>query len=164
MQVEAALEMDKIRMMDRLTMQKEQFEKVVEGLGEQVKAAMTLGDYRYSFGPPGWCHRLSPGSPTLPPKCANARSEREKMADQVNTLMDNINEAKGKGDDFNMREKVRDCPLACPDSSPRPLVPSCPRPLLPSSPPALVPSSPRPLLPSSPPALLDPFPRVLAWP
>ena len=78
MMVEAALEMDKTRMMDKLTMQKEQFEKVVESLGEQVKLAMQLGDY----------------------------SEREKMADQINTLMDNINEAKSKGDDFNMREKV----------------------------------------------------------
>ena len=77
-EVEVALEADKIRMMDRLSLQKEQFEKVIESLKLQVKQAKQLDDY----------------------------SEREKMAEQVNTLMDNINEAKVKGDDFNMREKV----------------------------------------------------------
>ena len=77
-EVEVTLEADKIRMMDRLSLQKEQFEKVVESLGQQVKVAKLLDDY----------------------------SEREKMAEQVNALMDNINEAKVKGDDFNMREKV----------------------------------------------------------
>ena len=70
-QVEVALEADKVRMMDRLTLQKEQFEKVLESLGLQVKAAKQLDDY----------------------------TDREKMAEQLNTLMDNINEAKAKGEE-----------------------------------------------------------------
>ena len=55
--MEVALEADKIRMMDRLSLQKEQFEKVIESLKVQVKQAKLLDDY----------------------------SEREKMAEQVNT-------------------------------------------------------------------------------
>lgn len=77
-EVEIALEADKIRMMDRLALQKDQFEKVLENLGEEVKAATQLDDF----------------------------SNREKIAERINSLMDSIQEAKRKGEDFNMREKV----------------------------------------------------------
>jgi dynein heavy chain, axonemal len=77
-EVEIALEADKIRMMDKLSLQKEQFEKVVENLGNEVKAARFLDDY----------------------------GDKEKIVERVNSLMDNIAEAKLKGDDFNMRERV----------------------------------------------------------
>ena len=77
-EVEIALEADKIRMMDRLALQKDQFEKVVENLGKEVKAGMKLDDY----------------------------SDKEKIVEKINGLMDSIHEAKRKGDDFNMREKV----------------------------------------------------------
>lgn len=77
-EVEIALEADKIRMMDRLALQKDQFEKVVENLGVDVKNGMLLDDY----------------------------SDREKIVEKVNALMDSIHDAKRKGDDFNMREKV----------------------------------------------------------
>ena len=77
-EVEIALEADKIRMMDKLSLQKEQFEKVIENLGKEVKAARLLDDY----------------------------GDKEKIVERVNTLMDNIAEAKVKGEDFNMRERV----------------------------------------------------------
>ena len=77
-EVEIALEADKISMMDKLSLQKEQFEKVVESLGKEVAAARLLDDY----------------------------GDKEKIVERVNTLMDNIAEAKVKGDDFNMRERV----------------------------------------------------------
>jgi dynein heavy chain len=77
-EVEIALEADKIRMMDRLALQKDQFEKVVENLGKEVKAGMKLDDY----------------------------ADKEKIVEKINGLMDSIHEAKRKGDDFNMREKV----------------------------------------------------------
>jgi dynein heavy chain, axonemal len=77
-EVEIALEADKIRMMDRLALQKDQFERIVENLGKDVKAGMKLDDY----------------------------SDKEKIVEKINGLMDSIHEAKRKGDDFNMREKV----------------------------------------------------------
>ncbi|KAJ1435246.1 dynein heavy chain, partial [Ochromonadaceae sp. CCMP2298] len=77
-EVEIALEADKIRMMDRLSMQKDQFERLVESLGQEVKAGMMLDDY----------------------------ADREKIVERINGLMDSIQEAKNKRDDFNMREKV----------------------------------------------------------
>uniref|UniRef100_A0A7S3HTS3 Dynein heavy chain n=1 Tax=Spumella elongata TaxID=89044 RepID=A0A7S3HTS3_9STRA len=77
-EVEIALEADKIRMMDRLAMQKDQFERVVENLGVEVKLHMKLDDY----------------------------SDREKIVERINAVMDNIQDAKNKREDFNMREKV----------------------------------------------------------
>lgn len=77
-EVEIALEADKIRMMDRLAMQKDQFERVVENLGAEVKLHMKLDDY----------------------------SDREKIVERINAVMDNIQDAKNKREDFNMREKV----------------------------------------------------------
>ena len=76
--VEIALEEDKIRMMDKLAFEKEMFEHVIERLEEQVKNAKTLDKYE----------------------------EKERNAEIVNSLMDQIQDAKHKGDDFNMREKV----------------------------------------------------------
>ena len=77
-EVEIALEADKIRMMDRLAMQKDQFERVVENLGADVKLHMKLDDY----------------------------GDREKIVERINGVMDSIQEAKNKREDFNMREKV----------------------------------------------------------
>jgi dynein heavy chain len=77
-EVEIALEADKIRMMDRLAMQKDQFERVVENLGAEVKMHMKLDDY----------------------------SDREKIVERINAVMDSIQDAKNKREDFNMREKV----------------------------------------------------------
>ena len=77
-EVEIALEADKIRMMDRLAMQKDQFERVVDKLGLEVKEGLKLDDY----------------------------ADKEKIVERINTIMDNITDAKNKGDDFNMREKV----------------------------------------------------------
>lgn len=77
-EVEIALEADKIRMMDRLALQKEQFEKVIENLGVEVKNGLVLDDY----------------------------SDKEKIVERINALMDSIQDAKLKGEDFNMREKV----------------------------------------------------------
>ena len=77
-EVEIQLEADKIRMMDRLSLQKDQFEKTVEDLQTQVNEASKFGDYD------NW----------------------ETLVETVNNLMDNITQAKEKGEDFNMREKV----------------------------------------------------------
>jgi dynein heavy chain len=77
-EVEIALEADKIRMMDRLALQKDQFEKTIDQLGNEVKAGMLLDDY----------------------------NDREKIVEKINALMDSIQDAKRKGEDFNMREKV----------------------------------------------------------
>ena len=77
-EVEIALEADKVRMMDRLALQKDQFEKMVEKLGAEVKAGTLLDNY----------------------------DDREKIVEKVNGIMDSINEAKNKADEFNMREKV----------------------------------------------------------
>ncbi|RYG70357.1 hypothetical protein EON64_00405, partial [archaeon] len=77
-EVEIALEADKIRMMDRLALQKDQFEKVIENLGLDVKKGLQLDDY----------------------------TDKEKIVEKINALMDSIQEAKLKGEDFNMREKV----------------------------------------------------------
>jgi len=79
-EVEIALKADKVRMMDKLAAQKENFEKVVENLGREVKAGLLLDDY----------------------------NDKEKVVEKINALMDNILDAKNKGDDFNMREKVFD--------------------------------------------------------
>jgi dynein heavy chain len=77
-EVEIQLEADKIRMMDRLSLQKDQFEKHVEQLGKDVKESKSLSDY----------------------------SNREKIVEGINALKDSIDQAKEKGNDFNMREKV----------------------------------------------------------
>ncbi len=77
-EVEVQLEADKIRMMDRLSLQKDQFEKTVEKLQKDVKEAAKLSEY----------------------------DNFEKLVEQVNNLMDSLNSAKEQADDFNMREKV----------------------------------------------------------
>lgn len=77
-EVEIALEADKVRMMDRLALQQDQFKKVIENLSLEVKGATLLDDY----------------------------SNREKITEKVNALMDSVHEAQRKGEDFNMREKV----------------------------------------------------------
>jgi dynein heavy chain, axonemal len=77
-EVEIALDTDKIRMMDRLALQKDQFERVVENLGVEVKLHLKLDDY----------------------------SDREKIVERINAVMDSIQDAKNKREDFNMREKV----------------------------------------------------------
>ena len=77
-EVEVQLEADKIRMMDRLSLQKDQFEKTVEQLQIDVAEVSKLKDY----------------------------DNFEKLVEQVNTLMDSLVSAKETGDDFNMREKV----------------------------------------------------------
>lgn len=61
-EMEILLEADKIRMMDRLAMQSKQFELVIENLGKQVAAAKLLDDY----------------------------TDREKIVEKMNALMDNI--------------------------------------------------------------------------
>lgn len=76
--VEIYLEADKVRMMDRLENQKANFEKALDALDREVKEGMKLDDY----------------------------ANKEKITEKINSLMDNIQEAKKKGDDFNMREKV----------------------------------------------------------
>ena len=77
-EVEIALEADKIRMMEKLSLQKEEFEKTMECLGIEVRAARLFDDY----------------------------SDKDNIVERVNTLMDNIADARLKGEDFNMREKV----------------------------------------------------------
>ncbi|CAM9110379.1 unnamed protein product, partial [Ectocarpus fasciculatus] len=76
--VEIKLEEDKIKMMDKLAMEKQLFEQLVERLEVGVKNAKTLSDY----------------------------SQRESYFETINKLMDQILEAKVRGDNFNMREKV----------------------------------------------------------
>jgi len=76
--VEIALEEDKIRMMDKLAMEKQKFEQLTEKLDKECKNAKNIINYE----------------------------ERETNAETVNALMDQIIEAKQRGDDFNMREKV----------------------------------------------------------
>ena len=61
-EVEIQLEADKIRMMDRLSLQKDQFEKLIEQTGKDVKAAKLFSDY----------------------------SEREKLVETINLLKDSI--------------------------------------------------------------------------
>ena len=77
-EVEVQLEADKIRMMDRLSLQKDQFEKTMEKLQSDVKDASKLSDY----------------------------NDFEKLVETVNTLMDSLSAAREQGEDFNMREKV----------------------------------------------------------
>ena len=77
-EMEILLEADKIKMMDKLAFQKEYFEKIIENLNKEVKAAKLWDDY----------------------------SDREKIFEKINSLMDNIEQAKEKAEDFNMREKV----------------------------------------------------------
>jgi dynein heavy chain len=76
--VEIKLEEDKIKMMDKLAMEKQVFEHLLERLEQGVKSAKALSDY----------------------------SQREPYFETVNKLMDEILEAKVQGDNFNMREKV----------------------------------------------------------
>ena len=77
-EVEIALDADKVRMMDKLALEKEAFDKEVESLGEQTRAAKILDDY----------------------------ANKEKVVEIVNGLMDKISNAKERGNNFNMREKV----------------------------------------------------------
>jgi dynein heavy chain len=77
-EVEIQLEGEKIRMMDRLSLQKDQFEKLIEQTGKDIKAAKLLSDY----------------------------SERERVVETINQLKDGIDHSKEKANDFNMREKV----------------------------------------------------------
>jgi len=77
-EMEVTLEADKIRMMDRLAIQKEYFERDMEVLAKRVKAAKLYDDY----------------------------ADEEKVTENINKLMDDIDQAKNKADDFNMREKV----------------------------------------------------------
>lgn len=76
--VEIALEEDKVRMMDKLALEKQQFDQLIERLESDVKRAKHFDDY----------------------------NEKEANVESVNTLMDSIIEAKRRGDDFNMREGV----------------------------------------------------------
>jgi dynein heavy chain, axonemal len=77
-EVEITLDADKVRMMDRLELQKGQFEQLMETLLADVKAATLVSDYE----------------------------DKEKVAEKINNLADRIEDAKRTGDDFNMREKV----------------------------------------------------------
>lgn len=77
-EVEITLDADKVRMMDKLELQKGQFEQTMETLLADVKAAQLLSDY----------------------------DDKEKIAEKINKLADRIEDAKNTGDDFNMREKV----------------------------------------------------------
>jgi hypothetical protein len=76
--MEVILDADKVKMMDRLAQQKELFVGVVDLLGNDVKAAKLFDSYE----------------------------DRERLVERINAIMDSIQGAKGKGDDFNMREKV----------------------------------------------------------
>jgi len=78
--VELALVSDKVRMMDRLALQKDLFEKDKDKLAKDVAAAKLFDDY----------------------------DDKEKVVERVNALMDSISDAKLKGEDFNMRERVFD--------------------------------------------------------
>ncbi|CAM9175434.1 unnamed protein product [Chrysoparadoxa australica] len=77
-QVEEALELDKVRMMDQLALEKEKFEEVLENFEVDVKGAKALGDY----------------------------DQTEANTDYVNSIQDAINNAKTKAEDFNSRERV----------------------------------------------------------
>ena len=77
-EVEITLDADKVRMMDKLELQKGQFEQLMEKLLGEVKKAKAMSDY----------------------------DNKEKNAEWINNLSDQIQEAKLTGDDFNMREKV----------------------------------------------------------
>ena len=77
-EMEVILDADKVKMMDRLAQQKELFVGVVDLLGNDVKAAKLFDSYE----------------------------DRERLVERINAIMDSIQGAKGKGDDFNMREKV----------------------------------------------------------
>ena len=77
-EVEIALEEDKIRMMDKLALEKQQFEQLIEKFEDEVKDCRDLSSYE----------------------------EKDANVEKVNKLMDNLAEAKVRGNDFNMREKV----------------------------------------------------------
>ena len=77
-EVELSLEGDKERMIVKLTFEKEQFLRQLDKIGTDVESAKQLSDY----------------------------SERERIVEKFNHLMDDIQAAKAKGDDFNMRERV----------------------------------------------------------
>lgn len=81
-EVEIALEEDKIRMMDKLALEKQLFEQLLEKMELETKHVTTLGNY----------------------------AEKESNVETVNGLMDRIMDAKIKRDDFNMREKVFNFP------------------------------------------------------
>lgn len=77
-EVELTLESDKDKMVVKLTSEKEHFLRLLDKIGVEVEAAKFLSDY----------------------------SEKEKIIEKINHLMDTIQEAKAKGEDFNMRERV----------------------------------------------------------
>jgi dynein heavy chain len=77
-EVEMSLETDKDRMMAKLTADREHFSKLVDKLGEDVQQAKLQADY----------------------------GDKEKIVERFNQLMDSIQGAKAKGEDFNMRERV----------------------------------------------------------
>lgn len=77
-EVELSLEGDKERMIVRLTFEKEQFLRQLDKIGTDVESTKQLADY----------------------------SERERIVEKFNHLMDDIQAAKAKGEDFNMRERV----------------------------------------------------------
>jgi dynein heavy chain, axonemal len=77
-EVEIALEEDKVRMMDKLALEKQQFDHLIEKLESDTKKVKTFDDY----------------------------NEKDATVEIVNRLMDSIVEAKQRGDDFNMREGV----------------------------------------------------------
>ena len=65
-EVEIILEADKVRMMDKLALEKEKFELYVEKLGVEVSAARLIGDYE----------------------------DKEKVAERINNLQDSIEEVR----------------------------------------------------------------------
>ena len=77
-EVEIALEEDKVRMMDKLALEKQQFDQLIEKYELEAKICCNISNY----------------------------DEKDGNVERVNKLMDNIAEAKARGSDFNMREKV----------------------------------------------------------
>ncbi|CAM9362495.1 unnamed protein product [Pylaiella littoralis] len=75
---EEALELDKVRMMDKLALEMETFEEILERFEVDVAHAKQCDDY----------------------------SQMETTTDYVNSIQDAINDAKTKAEDFNSREKV----------------------------------------------------------
>lgn len=77
-EVELSLENDKDKMIQRLTYEKEGFLRTLDNIGLEVQANKQLSDY----------------------------SDKEKIVEKINRLMDSIQEAKLRGEEFNMRERV----------------------------------------------------------
>ncbi|CAM9135038.1 unnamed protein product, partial [Choristocarpus tenellus] len=75
---EEALELDKVRMMDKLALEKENFEEILERFEVDVARAKECGDY----------------------------NQMDANTDYVNSIQDAINDAKAQAEDFNSREKA----------------------------------------------------------